>query len=251
MFDANDQTIISAATAGLALASSFKDYTMTFERTASGLDIQLSDGTATVSVSDNAVPSNDFYTFNTIAFGYYNRNTANSVDVDRIAVSFIDSNQGSGQPETFTAWIGQFEEVPVDQRGQMDNPAQDGIPNILKYAFGLDPREVSNTGVPLVSAVPVIDGTELRLQYRRIRNGTDAGDSTYTVGDLSYIPEVSFDMAGWDTLDGTASPLMEQVGEPVPDPADAEIEVVILRLKQPVNAAQPKAFLRLEVQVAE
>jgi hypothetical protein len=251
MFDANDQTIISAATGGLAITSSFKDYTMTFERTASGIDIQLSDGTASVSISDDAVPGDDFYTFNTIAFGYYNRNTANSVDVDRIAVSFIDSNQGSGQPETFTAWIGQFPEVPVDQRGQMDNPAGDGIHNILKYAFGLDPREVANTGVPVVSAVPVIDGTELRLQYRRIRNGTDAGDSTYAVGDLTYLPEVSFDMASWDTVDGTASPLMEQVGAPVPDPADAEIEVVTLRLKQPVNAAQPRAFLRMEVQVAE
>jgi hypothetical protein len=88
LFDANDQTILSAATAGMAITSSFKDYTMTLSRTASGLDIQLTDGTTSVSISDNAVPGNDFYTFNTMGFGYYNRNTANSLDVDSISVDF-------------------------------------------------------------------------------------------------------------------------------------------------------------------
>ena len=246
-----DQTIISTATSGLAIASSFKDYTMTIARTASGLDIQLSDGTTSVSVSDNAVPSNDFYTFNTIAFGYYNRNSANSVDVDRIAVSFIGANQGSGYPDTFAAWIAQFEEVPVDQRGQLDNPLGDGIPNLLKYAFGLDPRAVANPGVPVVSAIPAVEGTELRLQYRRIANGTDPGDSTYSVGDLTYQPEVSLDLASWATFDGSSIPLLEQVGAPEPDPDDGRMEWVTLRLRQTGAAAQPTVFLRLKIRVGE
>lgn len=88
VFDGADQTTLSAATAGMALTGSFKDYTLTFERTASGLDIQLSDGTTSIALSDNAVPSQDFYTFNTIAFGYYNRNVANSLDVDSLSLSY-------------------------------------------------------------------------------------------------------------------------------------------------------------------
>jgi len=87
-WNATDHTQLGADTFGMNPTDSFKDYTMTLERTASGLDISLTDGTTSVSFSDNAVPSNDFYTFNMVSVGFYNRHVDNTMDVDSISVTY-------------------------------------------------------------------------------------------------------------------------------------------------------------------
>ncbi len=80
-----DHTTLVSET-GMALTQTFTTYSMTISRTSTGLDLTLTDGNFTISGSDNSVPGNEFYTFNTMTFGYYNRNTENSIDIDSITV---------------------------------------------------------------------------------------------------------------------------------------------------------------------
>lgn len=67
----------------------FIDYRMQIERTATGLAFSMTrDGGSLIELSDNAVPNANFYTFDMIAFGYYNRGTTNFLDVDSISVTY-------------------------------------------------------------------------------------------------------------------------------------------------------------------
>ncbi len=54
------------------------------------------------------------------------------------------------------------------------DPAGDGVPNIIKYALGMDPLVNSQTGLPTVS----INGGDLQIQFHRNTSATDVG---YTV----------------------------------------------------------------------
>lgn len=61
-----------------------------------------------------------------------------------------------GVPNTYETWIASFEATisdPADQQPFAD-PAGDGIPNLLKYAFGMDPAVVSRQGLPVISTTP-------------------------------------------------------------------------------------------------
>jgi hypothetical protein len=94
-----DQTILASSGAGeLSLSNEFKDYTLTLERTASGLEITLSDGVNSLTITDTSVPNSSFHTFNTVTFGYYNRNTAHSLDVDDLRVWHGGANTGYPDP---------------------------------------------------------------------------------------------------------------------------------------------------------
>ncbi|MCD8482120.1 MAG: PEP-CTERM sorting domain-containing protein [Verrucomicrobia bacterium] len=75
---------------------------MSIVRTATGLDLSLTDGTSTISISDNSVPNADFFTFNTVTFGYYNRNTAHFLDVDNITITYSPIPE----PGTYAAIFG-------------------------------------------------------------------------------------------------------------------------------------------------
>ncbi|MCC5806072.1 MAG: PEP-CTERM sorting domain-containing protein [Opitutales bacterium] len=83
-----DHTDVASGLPGLAITDTFQTYTLTLTRTAGGMDLAFTDGSTLVEVSDNSVPNNDFYTFNTVTFGYYNRNTENFLDVSSIDVTY-------------------------------------------------------------------------------------------------------------------------------------------------------------------
>ncbi|HLS27292.1 MAG TPA: hypothetical protein VK041_01470, partial [Opitutales bacterium] len=68
--------------------------------------------------------------------------------------------------------------------GKLANPAGDGIPNLLKYALGLDPWVADRSGLPEVQ----IDAERLTLRYSRTKSATD----------LNYIVEVSEDLVTWE-----------------------------------------------------
>lgn len=63
----------------------------------------------------------------------------------------------------------------------------DGLTNLLKYAFGLDPR-----AWPPLSAMPMAEavGGQFQFSFRRQKD----------VSDLEYIPQSSTDLVQWETL---------------------------------------------------
>lgn len=78
-------------------------------------------------------------------------------------------------------------------RGALDNPAGDGISNLLKYALGLDPAVADLQGLPV--GIPEEDGGEAYLTLTVAKNA-EAADVTLAV-------EASGDLAVWDS--GSAS----------------------------------------------
>lgn len=66
------------------------------------------------------------------------------------------------------------------------NPAGDGVPNLIKYALGMNPDINSRTGLPVVS-----DGSgALEIQFNRNLAATD----------VSYYIQASDDMENWTTI---------------------------------------------------
>lgn len=108
--------------------------------------------------------------------------------------------------------------------GLLADPAGDGVSNLLKYAFGLDPfTPVSSQDLPQAE---IVDNT-LRLTYVERIAATD----------ITYTPQKSFTLTdGWNT-DGIV-----EVGPRVA--IDEEFELVTVEL--PLNA-ESRAFLRVQV----
>ncbi len=83
--------------------------------------------------------------------------------------------------ETFATWIDGYPELDEADKGPMADPAGDGVPNVLKYAFGLDPMDAeagSKRGTPAEPGFPVLHRTEesttgVALRYRRDTELTD------------------------------------------------------------------------------
>ncbi len=74
--------------------------------------------------------------------------------------------------------------------GLSTDPDGDGVPNLLEYAFGLDPHSAGRQGLPRIELVRGADGHYVRLSYRR-PEGRD---------DLAYVAEVSPDGTEWRRL---------------------------------------------------
>ena len=78
--------------------------------------------------------------------------------------------------------------------GWAADPDGDGIPNLLEYAFGLDPH--SPDGAGLTSAL--VDG-RLTLEYPRRKYNTD----------VALVPEVTLDLSSW----GSGPSIIEEMAE--------------------------------------
>ena len=94
----------------------------------------------------------------------------------------------SGPPaDPFLAYL-ETAGVPAGQRGENDDPDNDGIVNLLEYALGLNPMLNSAALAPQ----PVQNGTNLTLTYQRLR------------ADLTYSVEASATLSGtWSTANVT------------------------------------------------
>ncbi len=114
------------------------------------------------------------------------------------------------------------------------SPAGDGIPNILKYAFGVDPHVDGSFALPKISTVNVTDpSTGVSTRYPVISYQT----STNAASDLYFVPEASIDLQNWVRGDTTFDS---------PSTVDAgDFATISLRAFSPVSA-EP-AFLRLRV----
>lgn len=70
--------------------------------------------------------------------------------------------------------------------GPEADPAGDGVPNLLKYAFGLlNPRETARDALPVISH----SHGELRLTYTRAKD----------LPDVNLVVEISADLEAWDS----------------------------------------------------
>lgn len=94
--------------------------------------------------------------------------------------------------QSFSAW--QIENFGVDASndligGPNADPSGDGVSNLLKYAFLLDPNIRSQEGLPVVGG----DGSVVSITYTRLLNTTE----------LIYTAEWSQDMVNWNSVDVT------------------------------------------------
>lgn len=130
----------------------------------------------------------------------------------------------------FHAWI---QELAPDLPGPAQlapqaNPAGDGVSNLAKYAFGMDPRIASLSGLPQVSEVH--DGgdgeTYLTLTINRNPNATD----------MSIVPEVSTHLTGDDWSSG---------GEHIEIVQESPVQLVV-RSRVPLST-DPTQFIRVRV----
>ena len=79
--------------------------------------------------------------------------------------------------------------------GSSADPDHDGIPNLLEYAFGLNPLAADRSGLPVVGTATSGGSQYLTITY------TQQAQS----GDLTYNVQASTDMVNWTTITPTLS----------------------------------------------
>ncbi len=116
--------------------------------------------------------------------------------------------------------------------GDHADPDSDGVVNLLEYAFGLEPLAASRAGLPVVALQPATAGGPLFL--------TLTYTTPDTVADLAFVPEVSGNLADWQSGPGHT--------ETVSDTTTEGIRTVVVRDTVPVSTGA-RRFIRLSVQV--
>lgn len=132
------------------------------------------------------------------------------------------------QPNSWSSWQSsnfapeQLADMAIS--GDAASPANDGVANLLKYAFGMNPNTNSRTGLP-IGGRAMVNGTDcLTLIYRANDVATD----------ISYHPEWSADLSAWSNTGLTEQGLSD-------DGAIKQIRAAV-----PLNSA-PKLFMRLRI----
>lgn len=123
--------------------------------------------------------------------------------------------------------------IPADQRGASDDPDEDGVDNLLEYAFGMDPAAADgghleaggSSGLPRVEVTEEGEQPLLTVEFVRKRNSG-----------LTYIPEYSATLDGFEPLGGTETVT----------PINAEWERVTVIEPEPVEPPK-RAFVRVRV----
>jgi hypothetical protein len=122
---------------------------------------------------------------------------------------------------------------------ELDNPAisgdgadpdGDGIPNLVEFAFNLNPRVASHPGLPRAFVQNVSGQNYLQIQYTQ-RNAP---------ADVQYVLQASADLLSWTNSPASFS----QVGSS--DNGDGT-SLVTLRFQPPL-AANPQMFVRIAIQ---
>lgn len=120
------------------------------------------------------------------------------------------------------------------------NPAGDGISNLLKYAFNMDPNTLysgearhlspgsGQSGLPSITGIETPGGRKLRIEFLRRRN--DAS--------IIYQPRFSTDLQGW----------VPAIATPVVTPIDAEWERVVV---EDLIDAWDRRFGQVMVEIAD
>ena len=158
-FSATPIALSATATSGL---------TVTFAVTA---------GPASVSGTTLTLTSAGAVTVRASQGGDANRNAAPDVD----QTFTVTANFGSWAQGKFTA----AELLDPNISGPNAVYGQDGLPNLVKYALGLEPKQNITTGLPDVG----VQGTDWVYTYTRPDDTTD----------VTYAVEVSTDLVNWSS----------------------------------------------------
>ncbi len=154
-----------------------------------GVTFSVQSGPATVSGSNLTLTGAGSVTVRAAQSGDANRHAAPDVDQ-----SFtVAANFNSWALSKFTAG----ELLDANISGPNAIFGQDGLPNLVKYALGLEPKQASTTGLPVVSTL----GPDWVYTYTRSDNITDV---TYTV-------EIATNLTAWTTV-GVTHELVSNTG---------------------------------------
>ena len=188
----------SALTANFSVggAAAFgTDYTQSgaagFTATTGTVTIPIGSSTATVTLDPNA---------------------DSTVEPDETAILTVTAGSGYtvGAPAAATGTIANDDTefsswasvLPSGQNGPMDTPQGDGVPNLEKFAFNMDPLAPDvrhlTVGANGTAGLPggVVTGGVLRLEFLRRKSGTNPG--------ITYTAQFGSDLAGWtDIPEGT------------------------------------------------
>ncbi len=120
-------------------------------------------------------------------------------DSDENPFDIILSGTGITAFEGWTTAAG----VPADQAGPQQTPQGDGVPNLLKFAFNMDPTKpdvrVLSVGAEGTAGLPggAKVGGGLRLEFLRRKAGTHPG--------ITYTPQFGSGLNAWIDFTGTES----------------------------------------------
>jgi len=132
-------------------------------------------------------------------------------------------------PGPFALWQREnFDSVQLGQpevSGEIADPDQDGLRNVIEYVLGANPLLGDASGLPRVS----LENDHLKLVYRRNKNATD----------LSLSLDYSSDLRTWSPAESRVSVLSKE--------DQGFRELVTLRVNQPVSQAGT-SFFRLRTQ---
>lgn len=135
----------------------------------------------------------------------------------------------------YAAWQGQvFSAAQLANpsvSGPTASPAGDGIPNLIKYALGLNPLANGASGLPVASIATTGSGSYLALTYTQVLSATDI---TYTV-------QVSTDLQNWNSGSGFTTQPSAVTN------AGGLTQTVTVQAVTPIDALNPKEFIRLQV----
>lgn len=133
----------------------------------------------------------------------------------RFARVSVSMNPDGTVPETpFSLWMFAAG-VPSNFAGAMQSPQQDGVPNLVKFAFNLDPtgpdvrRLVVGANSPAGLPGMVYVAGKLRIEFIRRKATSQPG--------ITYTPQFSSDLGSWTDFAGapTAVTSMDQTWERV------------------------------------
>ncbi len=162
----------------------------------------------------SAVASSDFGSYTAEVLG-----PAEAVQSVTVQVS-----QRLTQP--FATWIA-ASAAPADQRGVLDSPAGDGVPNLVKYAFGVAPMDNSGTQLPALTLVEA-PGQPPALALIFAKNPQAEG--------IRYALEISTDLVNWNEANSSTELL---------DTNPDGTELVRMRENSPTPGS--RRFARLKV----
>jgi len=141
-----------------------------------------------------------------------------------------NGSPGEANPEppgnTYRSWSARFFS-PAELADPLVSAAEadasgDGVPNLVKYALGIDPAIRTRAGLPAVGT----EGGFLTFSFQKLGNTTD----------LSLVVEISIDLISWSALTTEAT---------VIDNGDGT-ENLTLRSDTPLSN-EPRQFIRLKV----
>jgi hypothetical protein len=179
-----------------------------------GLDINASSGLITGTLSSSGTIS--------VTIGAANASGTGSATITILA----ETPFAAWQSSTFTT--AQLADPTIS--GATAEPANDGIPNLLKYALGLNPFAEGNASLPVGSVVTTGSGNYLSITFPEVISATDI---TYTV-------QVSTDTQTWNSGPGYTNPATP-VGT-----SNGVTQFYNVQAVQPATA-QPFQAIRLQV----